>query len=65
MLLSPRSKFVKAHSELIKKKINGLTDFKLIFFSSWFARKNIKKGDPYQWQVEQSVSKILEEINPG
>ena len=25
--------------------------------------KNIKKGDPYQWQVEQSVSKIVEHLN--
>ena len=56
-------KFVKAHSELIKKKINGLTDFKLIFSAHGLPEKNIKKGDPYQWQVEQSVSKILEEIN--
>ena len=26
-------------------------------------KKNIKKGDPYQWQVEQSVKKIVEELN--
>ena len=25
--------------------------------------KNIKKGDPYQWQVEQSVNKIIENLN--
>ena len=25
--------------------------------------KNIKKGDPYQWQVEQSVKKIVESLN--
>jgi len=25
--------------------------------------KNIKKGDPYQWQVEQSVKKIVENLN--
>ena len=25
--------------------------------------KNIKKGDPYQWQVEQSVKKIIINLN--
>ena len=25
--------------------------------------KNIKKGDPYQWQVEQSVNKIIKSLN--
>ena len=25
--------------------------------------KNIKKGDPYQWQVEQSVEKIVKSLN--
>ena len=28
-----------------------------------FQKKNIKKGDPYQWQVEQSVEKIIESLN--
>ena len=56
-------KFVKAHSELIKKKIQGLDEFKLIFSAHGLPEKNIKNGDPYQWQVEQSVSKIMEEIN--
>ena len=28
-----------------------------------YQKKNIKKGDPYQWQVEQSVNKIMNEIN--
>ena len=25
--------------------------------------KKILKGDPYQWQVEQSVKKIVESLN--
>ncbi len=56
-------KFIKAHSELIKKNINGLSNFKLIFSAHGLPEKNIKKGDPYQWQVEQSVNKIINEIN--
>ena len=56
-------KFIKAHSELIKKNINGIKNFKLIFSAHGLPEKNIKKGDPYQWQVEQSVNKIMNEIN--
>tara|TARA_Y100000590_G_scaffold336108_1_gene382740 strand:+ start:983 stop:2011 length:1029 start_codon:yes stop_codon:yes gene_type:complete len=56
-------KFVKAHSELIKENINNLENFKLIFSAHGLPEKNIKNGDPYQWQVEQSVNKIIEEIN--
>ena len=55
--------FVKAHAELIKKKINGLKNFKLIFSAHGLPEKNIKNGDPYQWQVEQGVKRIIEEIN--
>ena len=56
-------KFIKAHTELIRKKINLINNFKLIFSAHGLPEKNIKNGDPYQWQVEQSVSKIMEEIN--
>ena len=56
-------KFIKAHTELIRKKIKGLSNFKLIFSAHGLPEKHIKKGDPYQWQVEQSVNKIMEEIN--
>ena len=56
-------KIIKAHSELIKKNINGLENFILIFSAHGLPEKNIKNGDPYQWQVEQSVNKIMKEIN--
>ncbi len=55
--------FIKAHTELIKKKIKGINNFKLIFSAHGLPEKNIKNGDPYQWQVEQGVKKIMEEIN--
>ena len=56
-------KFIKAHTELIRKKIEGINNFKLIFSAHGLPKKNIKNGDPYQWQVEQSVKKIMEKIN--
>ena len=52
--------FVSAHTKEIKKKIKDLKNFKLIFSAHGLPEKNIKKGDPYQWQVEQSVKKIVE-----
>jgi len=56
-------KFIKAHSNLIIEKIKDLKNFKLIFSAHGLPEKNIKKGDPYQWQIEQSVKRIMDEIN--
>ncbi len=55
--------FVEAHKDEITKKINNLKNFKLIFSAHGLPEKNIKKGDPYQWQVEQSVDKIVKSLN--
>jgi protoporphyrin/coproporphyrin ferrochelatase len=54
--------FILAHKIEILKKINNLEDYKLIFSAHGLPEKNIKKGDPYQWQVEQSVNKIVESV---
>ena len=55
--------FIEAHKNEIKKKINNLKNFKLIFSAHGLPEKNIKKGDPYQWQVEQSVDRIVKALN--
>ena len=55
--------FVEAHKNEIIKKIKSLNNFKLIFSAHGLPEKNIKKGDPYQWQVEQSVDKITKSLN--
>jgi len=55
--------FINAHTKEIIEKINDLKNFKLIFSAHGLPEKNIKKGDPYQWQVEQSVKKIVENLN--
>ena len=52
--------FIQAHTTEIIKKINNLQDYKLIFSAHGLPEKNIINGDPYQWQVEQSVKKIVE-----
>ena len=55
--------FILAHKEEILKITNDLKNYKLIFSAHGLPEKNIKKGDPYQWQVEQSVKKIIESLN--
>jgi ferrochelatase len=55
--------FINAHTQEIIKKIKDLKNFKLIFSAHGLPEKNIKKGDPYQWQIEQSVKKVVENLN--
>jgi len=55
--------FINAHTKEIIKKIKDLKNFKLIFSAHGLPEKNIKKGDPYQWQVERSVQKIVENLD--
>ncbi len=55
--------FIQAHKNAIIKKIENLNNFKLIFSAHGLPEKNIKQGDPYQWQVEQSVDKIVKSLN--
>ena len=55
--------FVFAHKQEIINKIKNLKNFKLIFSAHGLPEKNIKKGDPYQWQVERSVEKIVKSLN--
>ena len=55
--------FVKSHVEQILRKIDRLENYKLIFSAHGLPEKNIKNGDPYQWQVEKSVEKIIEKLN--
>ena len=55
--------FINAHTSEIDKKIKNLNNFKLIFSAHGLPEKNIKKGDPYQWQVEQTVDKIIKKMD--
>ena len=55
--------FINAHAKEIIKKTKDLKNYKLIFSAHGLPEKNIKKGDPYQWQVEQSVNKIVENLD--
>ncbi len=53
--------FLQSHTNLIKDAINNVENknFKLIFSAHGLPENKIKKGDPYQWQVEQTVQGIM------
>ena len=55
--------FIKAHVLEINKTINEIVNYKLIFSAHGLPEKNILKGDPYQWQVEQTVNEIVKYLN--
>jgi len=56
--------FIESHTNLIKKTIKTLENknFKLIFSAHGLPENKIKKGDPYQQQVEQTVEAIMSKL---
>ena len=57
--------FIESHTNLIKKTLKTLENrnFKLLFSAHGLPENKIKKGDPYQWQIEQTVEKIMSKLN--
>ena len=57
--------FLESHANLIKKNIKNLEkkNFKLLFSAHGLPENKIKKGDPYQWQIEQTVQGIISKLN--
>jgi len=58
------SNFIKSHILLIKETIKTVknNNFKLIFSAHGLPKSKIKKGDPYQWHVEETVKKIMSKL---
>jgi len=56
--------FIESHVSLIKKTLKNIENknFKLLFSAHGLPEIKIKKGDPYQWQVEESVKKIMSKL---
>ena len=56
--------FIKAHTKLIKEEFaktkNG--NYVILFSAHGLPLSIIKKGDPYQWQITQTVEKIVNEL---
>jgi ferrochelatase len=57
--------FILSYANLIKDKINmgNLVETTLIFSAHGLPENKIKKGDPYQWQVEQTVNELVKKIS--
>jgi protoporphyrin/coproporphyrin ferrochelatase len=58
------SNFVKSHANLIIQTVKNIEskNFKLLFSAHGLPEIKIKKGDPYQWQVQKTVEKIMLEL---
>ena len=56
--------FIMSHVNLIKKTLNTIENknFKLLFSAHGLPENKIKKGDPYQWQVEKTVETIMSKL---
>ncbi len=55
--------FIKSHAELIKAKFSQEKNYRILFSAHGLPKKIIEAGDPYQWQVEESVKAIIKEMN--
>lgn len=59
-----QEKFIAAHAETIRQSLDAArpTNPRLLFSAHGLPEKVIRAGDPYQWQVEQTVKKIFEQL---
>tara|TARA_B100000795_G_C22790470_1_gene436690 strand:- start:455 stop:1477 length:1023 start_codon:yes stop_codon:yes gene_type:complete len=57
--------FILSYANLIKEKINTdqIEEITLIFSAHGLPENKIKQGDPYQWQVEQSVIELVKKLS--
>ena len=57
--------FILSYANLIKEKINmkNLSETTLIFSAHGLPENKIKQGDPYQWQVESTVDKLVNKLS--
>jgi ferrochelatase len=57
--------FISSYANLIKEKIDldKLNQITLIFSAHGLPENKIKQGDPYQWQVEQSVKELVKKLS--
>lgn len=58
--------FVQAQArrvDLYYKKASEKGQTRVLFSAHGLPKKVIKKGDPYQWQVEQTTAAIVEQLN--
>lgn len=62
------AKFIEAHVALIKQAIASLdldtkNNHRVLFSAHSLPKKIIEDGDPYQWQIEQTVKNIVDHLD--
>ena len=59
------SNFILSHVSLIKKTLKNIENknFKLLFSAHGLPENKIRKGDPYQHQVEETVKEIMSKLS--
>lgn len=57
--------FIDSHISLIKQSIEKITNsnFRILFSAHGLPVKIIEAGDPYQWQIQQTVQAIINNLN--
>ena len=62
----PKDKsFIQSHVGLIAEaleKINNKDNYRILFSAHGLPKKIIESGDPYQWQVENTVQSIVDQL---
>lgn len=57
--------FLAAHARLIAETLDGLTGtLRILFSAHGLPEQVVKRGDPYQWQVERTVAALVEHLTP-
>lgn len=58
-------RFAAAHAQLIKAHIGDLdiAETRILFSAHGLPKRVVDRGDPYQWQVEQTVESVVKELN--
>lgn len=57
--------WIEAQADLVKKAIDQVTDKhapRILFSAHGLPKKVIEKGDPYQWQVEQTSQAVVNKL---
>ncbi len=55
-------KFIKEHVRSIKPYLNKAAKIRVLFTAHGLPEKIVRGGDPYQWQVEQTVAAIVKKL---
>ncbi len=58
--------FINSHVKLIEDKLENqhdLNNFRILFSAHGLPEKIVKSGDPYQWQIEQTVLRIISKLS--